>query len=189
MHYALKEGHVDGSGELPDIEQLISVIKAEAARRRPSLLDTAEDRAARSEIKTVMAVQARSAKPFYTLKTARHVRDLFPLHGPDFVTAVFRTVLHREPDPTALGHYVSGMAQGRWSRSEVLCSIRLSPEGRRSASLLTGFWPLLALTAVFRVPLIGWLTGHLASILGLPLHLRNTREQDCAMLACINALR
>ena len=185
MHYAAKEGRVDGPGKLPDIEQLISVIKAEAARRRPSLLDTAEDRAARSEVKTV----ARSAKPFYALKTARHVRDLFPLHGPDFVTAVFRTVLHREPDPTALGHYVSGMAQGRWSRSEVLCSIRLSPEGRRSVRLLAGFWPLLTLTAVFRIPLIGWLTGHLASMFGLPLHLRNTREQDCATLACINALR
>lgn len=175
--------------EMPDLDQLIAAIKAEAARRRPSLLDSAEERAALSQTHTTGALSVRSAKPFYALKLARRVRDLLPLHGPDFVGVVFRTALRREADATALNHYVTGMAQGRWSRWEVLCAIRLSAEGRRSATALAGFWPLLALTAVYRVPLIGWLAGQLGAMIGLPLYLRNTREQDCALLACINALR
>lgn len=171
----------------PDLDVFIAAIKAEAARRAPSALDLGDDRGAPPAANS--GGSRVRAEPFYELLTATHVRDLLPLHGPEFVRAVFRTLLKRDPEPAALSNYVTLMAVGQRSRWEVLLSVFLAPEARRKRGRIRGIWFLLGITAVYRIPVVGWSVARLADILRMPPYLRDLSDSDRISLSIINALR
>jgi hypothetical protein len=175
----------------PDLDALVTAIKAEAARRSPFSAEFEPDKAATTLNHSALNVAAGvvQKEPFYTLDVASHVRDFVPLFGPDFVSAVFRTFLRREPDAQAMAFYLKEMAQGRRTRWEVLLSVFISPEARRIRRHFPGVWSTAFTAALYRIPLLGWPAGIIAKLLNLPPYLCNLPDLDRTTLATINALR
>jgi GT2 family glycosyltransferase len=66
-----------------------------------------------------------------------HIEELLELQGRDFVSALYRTLLGRKPDPDGLANYLGLLEQGT-ARSEVLAQICSSAEYRRSGRTLPG---------------------------------------------------
>lgn len=171
-----------------DLDELVSAIRKEAAQRSRSPLDAGvETGVAAGQVRQTTEAQRR--EPFLRFSRALHVRDLLPYHGPEFVSAVFSTLLRREPEPDALEHFVRLIANGQRSRWEVVASVLLSPEGRRHRVRLHGAAGMLLSAVIFKMPLIGWVWARTAEVLRFPAHLRDLRDEDRKMLALINSLR
>lgn len=179
----------DGGKRLIDIDTLIAAIRAEAGRRKRSPLDTETIANSRQRSPPPATIASLVRDPFYSVSVATHVRDFTPLHGPDFVAAVFRSLLRREPEASALAHYLKLLAQGRRSRWEIVASVFVSPEARRCKCRLGGIWLTALMAAVYRAPLVGWLVARCADVLRLPPHLRDLADRDRETFALINSLR
>lgn len=172
-----------------DLDELVNAIREEAAYRARSPLDIGLDTGASGSRSGQAGGTPSRREPFLRLSRATHVRDFLPLHGPDFVAAVFNQLLRREPEPDALEHYLRLIANGQRSRWEVIASVMLSPEGRRNGVRLRGAAGMILSVGLFRIPLFGWIWARTAEILRLPAHMRDLGDEDRKMIALINSLR
>ena len=72
-----------------------------------------------------------------------HVRDLFRLHGADFISAVYETILKRPPDAEGAGFYLLRLQEGS-GKERTIAEIASSPEARARAVDLPGLRDLIA---------------------------------------------
>lgn len=176
----------------PDIDQLTAAIKAEAARRGPSLLDEGAPPSRVGETRLQSSPIAARREPFFRVGSAKHVKDFLALHGPDFIRVVYTTLLRREPDAHGMDYYICALACGSRSRWEILVTIHYSPEGkmaRGGARPLQGIRVLTLFTIAYRIPIVAPVVDLLAMLLRLPGYLRNTYYDDIRTIATLNGLR
>ena len=82
-------------------------------------------------------------------------RNLLPLHGQRFITAVYLQILGREPDEEGLLHHLSLLEEGV-TQLEIIKKIWLSEEGRKAGVTIPRLDKLLSLEKLCRSPRIGW---------------------------------
>jgi O-antigen chain-terminating methyltransferase len=157
---------------LPDLDHILTAIRAEAARRGGSTRIGVEA----TEIATSGMRLSRPA----LVGEPRHVRDYLPLSSERLLDVAYRRLLNRPPDPTGVAHFRRAMRTGQWTKAEVLGRIRYSAEGRAKTVAVPGLALALALALVYRVPVLGWLGALVAEVLRLPPHLRDRSRAERA---------
>jgi hypothetical protein len=86
------------------------------------------------------------------------------LHNRDFIVNAYRTLLHREPDPGGLQHYLGMLLQGE-SKLEIIRRIRYSDEGRAIGTDVGEIRTKLAIAWIYRIPAAGqWIRAIATSL-------------------------
>ena len=105
-----------------DIDQLIQRIHDEATRRQ-------------QETPPAAVTAPTSRCWLYALE------DLLRHDHVEFVTRIYRGVLHREPDPAGLQDHLSRLRNGECSKIDLLRYLRFSPEGEAVGVEIQGLLP------------------------------------------------
>src|SRR5215212_8635539 len=112
-----------------------------------------------------------------------HVNDLLGFHDEPFVRNAYRALLKREPDDTGLAHFLKNLRNGRYSKIDVLSSLRFSPEGRNANVQIEGLGRFRALGRVYRVPVVGYVLRLAVAIFRLPVLITNFRRVESHTMA------
>ena len=168
-----------------DVEQLMSRIREEAARRKQS---------ARSQPASAGSVHGQgeglttlervwTPSPGHSLqpKFIPHpdhrytLDDLLRFHDRDFVVNAYVAILRRSADAHGLDHYLNLIRQGN-SKIAILGRLRYSPEGRRQGVKVRGLASRFFLDMLYRTPLLGQVLQTFAVLAHLPGLERNQRR-------------
>jgi SAM-dependent methyltransferase len=112
-----------------------------------------------------------------------HVNDLLKYHDKEFIWSAYRAVLKREPDSEGFESYLAKLRSGRFSKIDVLASLRRSPEGKRKKVTIDGLTAPAAVRRLYRLPLIGYLLELAVGIARLPALIRNQRTVEGHLVA------
>src|SRR5215213_3743571 len=112
-----------------------------------------------------------------------HVNDLLGVHDEPFVRNAYRAILKREPDDTGLAHFLKNVRNGRYSKIDVLSSLRFSPEGQNANVQIEGLNKLSVLRKIYRVPVAGYLLRLAVGIVRLPVLISNFRRLESHTMA------
>lgn len=83
------------------------------------------------------------------------VGSFMHLHDVDFVEAVYRVILKREPDPSGVGFYLEGLRSGTLERIDVIVAMVDSAEGKRHNVRVGGLTLPRLMRRLTSLPLIG----------------------------------
>ena len=112
-----------------------------------------------------------------------HLNDLLGFHDEPFVRNAYKAILKREPDDTGLAHYLNNLRNGRYSKIDVLSSLRFSPEGGSANVKIEGLGKLSALRKIYRVPVVGYFLRLAVGIARLPVLITNFRQLESHAMA------
>jgi O-antigen chain-terminating methyltransferase len=111
------------------------------------------------------------------------VGDLLGFHDEAFVRNAYEAVLKREPDDAGLAQYLQNLRSGRYSKIDILRSLRYSPEGQGANVTIHGLGRLSFLRKVYRVPVAGYLARLAVAIGRLPVLITNHRQLESHTMA------
>lgn len=104
-----------------------------------------------------------------------------------FLTAAYRLLLGRDPDP-ASDQFLNSLRNGALDKVDVLGELRYSAEGRQRAVDIPGLGWRYATRRIGRIRGIGWMVRWLEGAVRLPSLLRDARRQQAAIeLASVEA--
>jgi SAM-dependent methyltransferase len=109
--------------------------------------------------------------------------DLLGFHDEAFIRNAYEAILKREPDDAGLAQYLQNLRSGRYSKIDILRSLRFSPEGRRANVTIHGLGQLSFLRKVYRVPVAGYLVRLVVAITRLPVLITNHRQLESHTMA------
>jgi O-antigen chain-terminating methyltransferase len=121
---------------------------------------------------------ALKLQPQFERRARYQLNDLLCFHDDVFVRNAYRAILKREPDDVGFAQYLRELRSGRFSKIDVLSSIRFSPEGRKANVPIEGLGKLSILRKSYRVPVVGYLLRLSVAILRLPVLITNYRQLD-----------
>jgi 2-polyprenyl-3-methyl-5-hydroxy-6-metoxy-1,4-benzoquinol methylase len=121
---------------------------------------------------------ALKLQPQFERRARYQLNDLLCFHDDVFVRNAYRAILKREPDDVGFAQYLRELRSGRFSKIDVLSSIRFSPEGRKANVTIDGLGKLSILRKSYRVPVVGYLLRLSVAILRLPVLITNYRQLD-----------
>jgi len=121
---------------------------------------------------------ALKLQPEFERRARYQLNDLLCFHDDVFVKNAYRAILKREPDDVGFAQYLRELRSGRFSKIDVLSSIRFSPEGRKANVTIAGLGKLSILRKSYRVPVVGYLLRLSVAILRLPVLITNYRQLD-----------
>ena len=101
-------------------------------------------------------------------KQVYEVCDFTKYHGRAFIENAYLGVLKRKPDELGFHHYLKLLLKGKLSKTEILCSIRFSKEGRRQGIDILGIKMRAVLALFYRIPIIGYLLKLTSILVVLP---------------------
>ena len=108
---------------------------------------------------------------------------LLAFRDQEFIHAVYRHVLRREPDPIGVAYYLTSLRTGSLTRVEILVNVRFSQEGRQVGAVIPGLTRSYWTIRVAKLPVVGYLLQMVYGIWRLPVLMKNLVSQD-AYLAC-----
>ena len=111
------------------------------------------------------------------------VNDLLGFHDEVFLRNAYKVILKREPDDTGLAHFLKNIRNGRYSKIDVLSSLRFSPEGRNANVQIEGLGRLRVFRKMYRVPVAGYFLRLVAAIVRLPVLITNFRRLESHTMA------
>lgn len=94
------------------------------------------------------------------------------LYDVDFVEAVYRAILKREPDPSGVGFYLEGLRSGKLERVDVIVAMLDSAEGKRHNVRVSGLTMPRLMRRMSALPLIGYPVRLGLDLLRLPVLIR-----------------
>ena len=94
--------------------------------------------------------------------------DFTRYHDIEFISNIYKGLLLRDADKKGLSHYLNLLRSGKKSKSEIISIIRYSKEGRNKNVKLLGSKKRFMLAALFNLPIIGYMSKLLFSLLTLP---------------------
>lgn len=86
---------------------------------------------------------------------------LFSLPPRVFLREAYRVILGREADPIGFTHFMEKLLTGKRVREEILWGMRYSKEGRERKTKLKGWWKVLPIALLCKIPLGGGLLRRL----------------------------
>ena len=111
------------------------------------------------------------------------LEDLLGFHDEAFVRNAYEAVLKREPDDAGLAQFLQNLRSGRYSKIDILRSLRYSPEGLRANVTVHGLGRLSFLRKVYRVPIAGYFAQLAVAIGRLPVLITNHRQLESHTMA------
>ena len=117
-------------------------------------------------------------QPEFERRERYQLNDLLGFSDELFVRNAYRSILKREPDDVGLAQYLQALRSGRYSKIDVLSSIRFSPEGRNANVTIEGLGKLSVLRKFYRVPVVGYFLRLAVAILRLPVLITNYRQLE-----------
>ena len=155
--------------ELADSLALVAQLQQEVEKLRNPVPQASPDRtpmpavhlaAEPTDPPALAAVDQPVSPPMTTYETAhtelQHISQLMALHGAAFVTAAYRSVLGRDPDPHGAAYYLSRLDTDH-DRPAMLYELATSAEGRARRQSLSGLDELVASRSTARGRLRQWL--------------------------------
>ena len=112
-----------------------------------------------------------------------HVNDLLGFHDEPFVRNAYRAILKREPDDTGMAQFLTNLRNGRYSKIDILSSLRFSPEGRNANVQIDGLSSISPLRKIYRVPVAGYLLRLVIALVRLPVLIMNFRRLESHTMA------
>ncbi len=123
------------------------------------------------------------------------MHDLLAYHDEAFVTAAYRVLLGRFPDPAGFTGFVTRLRAGALDRMDILEALARSEEGRRLRGKVVGLAPRLLLRRLGRIPLAGGVVRAAVALAGLSRERRGraaaeavARGREERLCAGLNAL-
>lgn len=112
-----------------------------------------------------------------------HLNDLLGFHDEAFIRNAYEVILKRDPDDTGLAHFLKYLRSGRYSKIDILTSLRFSPEGQNANVPIEGLGKLSVLRKFYRVPVAGYFLRLAVAIVRLPVLITNLRQLESHTMA------
>lgn len=180
--------HADKSNpDKLDLAQLMDQIKRDAETHKHNAPDNGAPGFYRQLITQgfdVMLSPPSSAVPPLKLQPELEKRDQYQLsdllgfHDEAFVKNAYRVILKRDPDDAGLTEYLRQLRSGRYSKIDIVTSLRFSPEGRNANVDIAGLGNRSLLRKLYRVPVAGYLLRVAVAIVRLPVLITNFRQME-----------
>ena len=106
------------------------------------------------------------------------LNDLLAFHDEPFIRNAYKAILKREPDDAGFAHFLKNLRNGRYSKLDVLYSLKFSPEGQNANVPIEGLGKLSVLRKAYRVPVAGYLLQLAVAIVRLPVLIVNFRRLE-----------
>jgi O-antigen chain-terminating methyltransferase len=174
-----------------DLAQLMDQIRSDAEKRKRNALSNGASVFYRQLLTQAFDVLLPSAarqteslvpdlklQPEFERREQYHVNDLLGFHDEQFIRNAYRAILKREPDDHGLPQYLGNLRSGRYSKIDILTSLRFSPEGERANVPIEGLSKASAFRKLYRVPVLGYLLQLPVAILRLPVLIENHRRLE-----------
>jgi len=111
------------------------------------------------------------------------LNDLLGFHDEAFIRNAYGAILKREPDDSGFAHFLKNLRNGRYSKLDVLYSLRFSPEGQNANVPIEGLGKLSVLRKAYRVPVAGYLLQLAVAVVRLPVLITNFRRLESHSMA------
>src|SRR6185503_20119031 len=168
------------NGDGLDLAQLMNQIRKDAENRKRNSTTQNFD-ALLSPHNT--ALPPLKLQPELEKREHYRVDDLLGFHDEVFLRNAYKVILKREPDDTGLAHFLKNIRNGRYSKIDVLSSLRFSPEGRNANVQIEGLGRLRVFRKMYRVPVAGYFLRLVAAIVRLPVLITNFRRLESHTMA------
>ncbi|MEJ7615632.1 MAG: methyltransferase domain-containing protein [Pyrinomonadaceae bacterium] len=96
-----------------------------------------------------------------------HIGELLAHEDREFVRTAYRAILRREPDDAGLGHHLDELRSGKVNKTDIIESLRNSPEGEKQQVKVKGLRPP-AIRRLRHVPYLGYLIRWCKALFHLP---------------------
>lgn len=176
----------NSNGDALDLAQLMDQIKRDAERRKHNSQNNAAPAFYRQLITQgadVLLSPPTSTIPPLKLQPELEKRDQYQLHDllgfhdEAFVKNAYQAILKRDPDDAGLAEYLRQLRSGRYSKIDILSSLKFSPEGQKANVQIEGLRPSV-LRKVYRVPVVGYLLRLAVAVVRLPVLITNYRQLE-----------
>lgn len=180
----------DSSGDGLDLAQLMEQIKTDAERRKRNALNNGASLFYRQLITQAFDVLLPSSRPTNPLlpdlklqpelekREEYQLGELLAFHDEEFIRNAYKAMLRREPDDHGFSQYLGNLRSGRYSKIDILTSLRFSPEGEKANVRIEGLGRLSAFRRLYRAPVVGYLLHLAVAIVRLPVLITNHRRLE-----------
>lgn len=103
---------------------------------------------------------------------------LLGFHDEAFVRNAYKVILKREPDDAGFSQAVKNLRSGRYSKIDILRSLRFSAEGQKAGVAVKGLTRASLFRRIYRVPFLGYIAQLVAAIFRLPVLIANYRRLE-----------
>ncbi len=103
---------------------------------------------------------------------------LLGFHDETFIRNAYHVILKREPDDAGFAQFLKDLRSGRYSKIDILRSLRFSPEGQKAGVKIAGLSRASVFRKVYRVPVAGYFAQLLSGIFRLPVFIANYRRLE-----------
>jgi len=83
--------------------------------------------------------------------------NLLQHHGEDFIRFAYKAILNREPDPDGLNFYLSKLKSGAYTKTDIICALRFSKEGRKYQVKIKGLFPRCVYSFLKKISFLGYI--------------------------------
>jgi O-antigen chain-terminating methyltransferase len=172
----------DGLGDGLDLAQLMDRIRAAAEDRKRNSLNFSPPRL--DEVAQTSFAPVSNTLPELQLQPdlERHdgykLSDLLGFHDEAFVRNAYKVILKREPDDAGFAEYLGNLRSGRYSKIDIVRSLRFSPEGQKANVSIDGLSWWVNLRKIYRVPVLGYLLQLVVAIFRLPVLIASHRRLE-----------
>lgn len=103
---------------------------------------------------------------------------LLGFHDEAFVRNAYEVIVKREPDDAGFAQYLNNLRSGRYSKIDILRSLRFSAEGRNANAAIQGLSRASMFRKIYRVPVVGYVAQLVVAIFRLPILIANFRRLE-----------
>src|ERR1051325_7356987 len=180
----------DSPGDGLDLGQLMEQIRSDAEKRKRNALNNGASLFYRQLITQAFDVLLPSSRPANPLlpdlklqsefekRDEYQLAELLGFHDEEFIRNAYRAILRREPDDHGFPQYLGNLRSGRYSKIDILTSLRFSPEGEKANVRIEGLGRLSGFRKLYRVPVVGYLLHLAVAIVRLPVLIANHRRLE-----------
>ncbi len=173
-----------------DLDQIMTQIRRDAEQRKRNAFQNGAPVFYRQLLSQGLDdLLSQSTPPFPDLelqpaleeREQYHLNDLLGYHDEAFIRNAYKVILKREPDDSGFAKYLENLRSGRYSKIDILRSLRFSPEGQNVNATIEGLGKLSYLRKLYRVPVAGYLLRMVVGIGRLPVLIMNHRQLESHM--------
>ena len=117
-------------------------------------------------------------QPEFEKREQYQLSDLLGFHDEAFVKNAYQVILKRDPDDAGLAEYLRQLRSGRYSKIDIVSSLRFSPEGRNANVPIAGLGNRSVFRKLYRVPVAGYLLRMAVAVVRLPVLIMNFRQGE-----------
>lgn len=181
-----------GDGDGLDLAQLMDQIRKDAENRKRNSFGNGAPTSYRQLISQNFdallsphkgALPPLKLQPDLEKREQYQLNDLLGFHDEVFLRNAYKVILKREPDDVGLAHFLKNLRNGRYSKIDVLSSLRFSPEGRNANVQIEGLGRFRVLGRMYRVPVVGYVLRLGVAIFRLPVLITNFRRVESHTMA------